>query len=394
MSRIIRRKAAFLLAIAVGATVISACGGKTAETRTGDGEKVLLCGFESTKEMLTTNLYYLCARVEITDDKTYVTDGEKAAKFIITGKPVEDSEGNVLYYQDNPIYLFPGNTYMTKTDFSDVKKYTIDIFNANERSLEVAFGYNHPNAAEDSFLFGKRTLEPGKMNHLEFEVDNDVAATFVDVTAVKNFYFVVEGGMAEETPLELYFDNFCAEIGDGSYEAGEMSREIDFSKEADVHKFTELGATTSIVRRPQFSLNRDLNYVSTGRSSMKIEFFENKLGTGIDGVGFRTRDYMLEGYDIEDYENTYLEYELYNDTDQVISVLMSVYDPLNASYSVSTSIAPHSWSGKEGTSICLSTLKEFFLGEGLDIYTVSFIVSGLQNEGDCLYLDHLSIVER
>lgn len=392
MSRNIKRKTAHLLVITLVTALLSACGGKMAATQ--EKEQVLLCGFESIKELVNANLSYMHARVEITDDKTYVTNGEKAAKFIIEGNPVEDSEGNVLYYEDNLIYLFPGNAYMKKTDFSDVEKYTIDIFNANECALEVAFGYNHPNAAQDAFLFGKRTLKPGEMNHLEFEVDNDVTATFVDVTAVKNFYFIVEGGMAGDTPLELYFDNFCAEIRDRDYEAGAMNGQIDFSKEEDVHKFSELGSTSSIVRRPQFSLNRDLNYVSTGRTSMKIEFSENKQGTGIDGVGFRTRDDMLEGYDTEDYENSYLEYEMYNDTDQVVTVLMSVYDPLNASYSVSASIAPHSWSGKEGTSICLATLKEQFLGEGLDIWTVAFTVSGIQKDGDCLYLDHLSIVER
>ena len=127
---------------------------------------------------------------------------------------------------------------------------------------------------------------------------------------------------------------------------------------------------------------------------MKIEFTENKLGTGIDCVGFRSRDNMLEGFQTTDYENTYLEYELYNDTDQVITVLMSVYDPLNASYSVSTSIGPHSWSGKEGTSVSLATLKEYFLGNGLDIWTVAFTVSGLKEDGDSLYLDHLSVVGR
>ena len=139
------------------------------------------------------NLYTMRAKVEIIDDKTYVTDGEKAAKFVIEGNAEVDQDGNVLYYKDNAIYLFPGNTYMKKTDFSDVKKYTIDIFNANERPMEIAFGYNHPDAASDSFLFGKRTLEPGKMNHLEFEVNNDVVSSFVDVTAVKSFYFILGG---------------------------------------------------------------------------------------------------------------------------------------------------------------------------------------------------------
>lgn len=390
MSRISRKKRLFFLAVLAGVMCLSACGGQKAQ----ESEKVVLCGFESAKEMLTMNLYTMRAKVEIIDDKTYVTDGEKAAKFVIEGNAEVDQDGNVLYYKDNAIYLFPGNTYMKKTDFSDVKKYTIDIFNANERPMEIAFGYNHPDAASDSFLFGKRTLEPGKMNHLEFEVNNDVVSSFVDVTAVKSFYFILEGGLAGETPLEFYFDNFCAEIGEGNYQAAEMSGKIDFSNAADVHRFLELGGATSMLRRPQFSLNTDLNYVSTGRSSMKIEFTENKLGTGIDCVGFRSRDNMLEGFQTTDYENTYLEYELYNDTDQVITVLMSVYDPLNASYSVSTSIGPHSWSGKEGTSVSLATLKEYFLGNGLDIWTVAFTVSGLKEDGDSLYLDHLSVVGR
>lgn len=394
MRRISRKKTCLLLAVLLGLTSLPACGSQQTNAVAEGREKVLLCGFESAKEMMTMNLYTMCARVEITDDEKYVTDGKKAAKFVIEGNAQEDKDGNVLYYKDNAIYMFPGNAYMRKTDFSDVEKYTIDIFNANERSMEICFGYNHPDAATDSFIFGKRTLEPGKMNHLEFEVDNNVVASFVDVTSLKNFFFVVEGGLAGETPLEFYFDNFCAEVREKPIKTVEMSGKIDFSNEADVHRFSELGTFTSMLCRPQYSLNTDLKYVSTGRNSMKIEFVENKLGTGIDGVGFRTRDNMLEGFQTEDYENTYLEYELYNDTDQVVTVLMSVYDPLNASYSVSTSIAPHSWSGKEGTSVSLATLKENFLGQGLDIWTVAFTVSGIKEDGDSLYLDHLSVVNR
>lgn len=394
MSRISRRKAALLLSALMGLTSLPACGSQQTGAQANGREKVLLCGFESEEEMLTMNLYTMRACVEITDDKKYVTDGEKAAKFMIEGIAEEDKNGNVLYYKDNAIYMFPGNTYMKKTDFSDVEKYTIDVFNANERPMEIAFGYNHPDAATDSFLFGKQTLEPGKMNHLEFEVDNNVVGSFVDVTSLKNFFFVIEGGLAGETPLEFYFDNFCAETRAQSIKTADMSGKIDFSNAADVHRFSELGSFSSMLRRPQYSLNTDLKYVSTGRNSMKIEFAENKLGTGIDGVGFRTRDNMLEGFQAKDYENTYLEYELYNDTDQVVTVLMSVYDSLNASYSVSTSIGPHSWSGKEGTSVSLATLKEQFLGEGLDIWTVAFTVSGIKEDGDSLYLDHLSVVSR
>ena len=192
----------------------------------------------------------------------------------------------------------------------------------------------------------------------------------------------------------MYFDNFRAEIGEKKQAEGKFTGSIDFSDKADVHKFGEFGSLSSVMYRPEFTLNKDLKYISTGRASMKIEFHRDKLDTKVDCTGFRIMDDMLNGFQVEDYSNSYLQYELYNATDNIISVQMSVYDSLNTCYAITTSIAPHSWSGKEGTSICLQDLKEVFLGDGLDIWTVGFTISGLQEEGECLYLDHLSIVSK
>ena len=96
MSRISRRKTCLLLAVLLGLTSLPACGSQQTNAVAEGREKVLLCGFESAKEMMTMNLYTMCARVEITDDEKYVTDGEKAAKFVIEGNAQEDKDGNVL----------------------------------------------------------------------------------------------------------------------------------------------------------------------------------------------------------------------------------------------------------------------------------------------------------
>ena len=52
MSRISRRKRLFFLAVRAGVMCLSACGGQKAQ----ESEMVVLCGFESAKEMLTMKL--------------------------------------------------------------------------------------------------------------------------------------------------------------------------------------------------------------------------------------------------------------------------------------------------------------------------------------------------
>ena len=70
---------------------------------------------------------------------------------------------------------------------------------------------------------------------------------------------------------------------------------------------------------------------------------------------------------------------------------MAVYNMMNESYAVSATIAPHSWSDQDQTRVLLKTLSDNFIGEGLDLFTVTFEIQGLQNAGDTVYLDNLKI---
>ena len=377
---------AALLAVAVSLCVSGFACGEPEQTSEPAQTDVLLSGFESSAELTSMSFSNLRGKVELVSDEAYVTEGQYAAKLTMMGKTLQSD----AYYEDNEFYLYPGNNYLTKTDYSDVVRYTLDVYNAFSRSVELAFGYNNPRANDDNYLFGYRTLEPGA-NHLVFEVDNGAVSAFVDVASVKNFFFQIEGRNKDEDPVVLVFDNFRAEVSDADYTPSGSDSVIDFSDPADFARFGEFGASTSYLRRPRFTENTDLQYVLSGRSSMKIEFFAKRAGEGVDCVGFRSKDYTLTGWDTADQDSTYLSYDLYNATDRTITVSMTVFSNVNETYAAAVTVEPHSWAAGSGRRILLRDLNDRFAGTGLNVMTVTFQFGGLE-PGDCLYLDNLSLI--
>lgn len=349
-------------------------------------DDILLSGFESMEELHSMVFSNLRGRLELAEGAEYVTEGKYAVKLSMEGKTLLSD----AYYEDNEFYILPGNVYLEKTDYSDVKSYTLDIYNAFDRAVEFSFGYNNARANDDNFVLGYRTLQKG-MNHLKFEVDNSAVCAFTDVTALKNFFFMVEGREKDEDPIVLYIDNFRAQLTDADFTPGRSDSAIDFSEPADFARFGEFGASTSYLRRPRFTENTDLQYVLSGKSSMKVEFFAKRFGEGVDCVGFRTKDYTLTGWNDVDQSKTWLSYDLYNATDARISVSMTVYSNVNETYEVLATIEPHSWAAPDQTRVLLADLNERFTGTALNIMTVTFQFGNLK-PGSCVYLDNLSLV--
>ena len=378
-------RAVLLLAAAILCLTGAACRGDR-ENPDAEPDDILLSGFESMEELGSMVFSNLRGRLELADGAEYVTEGKYAVKLSMEGKTLL----NGAYCEDNEFYLLPGTAYLEKTDYSDVKSYTMDVYNAFGRPLEFSFGYNNARANDDNFVLGYRTLEKG-MNHLKFEVNNSAVSAFMDVTAVKNFFFMIEGREKDEGPVVLYFDNFRAQLTDADFTPGSSDSVIDFSDPADFARFGEFGASTSYLRRPRFSENTDLRYVLSGKSSMKVEFFAKRYGEGVDCVGFRSKDYTLTGWNDVDQSKTWLSYDLYNATDARISVSMTVYTNVNETYEVFATVEPHSWAAPEQTRVLLSELNDRFTGTALNIMTVTFQFGNL-TPGSCVYLDNLSLV--
>jgi hypothetical protein len=347
---------------------------------------MLLHGFESDRELLSMIFSSIWGKVEVVSGADYVTEGKHAAKMTFLG--TKDLTNG--YFLESSFFIVPGNQYLEKTDYSDVVKYTLDVYNACDRAVQLMFGYNHQRTSADTFLFGYRTLQKG-MNHLEYEVDRGATEYFTDISTIKSFSFYIEGRGAEETPTELYFDNFRAVTTADEYASYSIQDKIDFSNPLGSNLFVEYGTTSSVFNRPRYSTNKNLNYVLTGRTSLEIIFNKNRLGTAIDAPGLRTKDDMFGNWGTYDPDTTYISYDLYNDTDEYLTVALSAYSRINESYTKNVVVAPRSWSVHAETRILLRTLDDAFLGDGLDIFTITFYFTGLKEAGSRLFLDNLTI---
>lgn len=378
----------FALVLALGGFAACNASNQTEQQKPGLPQSILLSGFESDRELLTMIFSNIHAKVEVSDE--HVTDGTNSAKMTIYGKLSNDG----TYYKDNDFYIIPGNAFLNKMDYSDVVGYSIDVFNAGDKPIDMAFGYNHLLMSSDTYLIGKRTLVPGA-NHLTFEINNNAVKTFVDVTAIKDFAFYVEGRDVEDDPSVLYFDNFRAEVLPHTSQGGEPNEIIDFSRPEDIGKFAMFGNFTSLLRGPLFELNSDLRYVLSGKNSMKVTFNAKKGNKEeVDCPGFRTCDDMFKIPDTYDLSKTYLHFDMYNDTDEEITVRIAMFSHIASDYfSTTVAIQPHSWAAS-GNQILLSDVDDVFVGNGLgNLMSVAFEVIGLKEPGSSIYFDSLTLTD-
>ncbi len=372
------------LGIAVGCKAEEETVGKTEMSDAG-----MLADFESTGELLSMNFRDTVAKVELSDRADTVTHGSRSGKVTLHG--VYDYEKK--NYQDSRFYIVTGGKYCTKTSYLDVSSIAVDVYNDSGRDLLFSLCLNNPQASTSMFQFDAVTLRQG-MNHVQWEFNRALISYNIDLQRVDFFTFIVEGREADEQPAVLYFDNFRVGTTQEDFTRPQKKPDdqvlTDFSQEADFNYYSYFGAVSSLLRQPIFTKNTDIRYLLTGNASLKIEFFENRDGTGPDSVGFRTRDrdYDWNGFD---QEKTYLSYDLYNATDHELTVCMTVYSQLNETLAVNCTIPAQSWAAG-GNTMLLSAINDRFVGEGLDIFSVTFQLIGLR-AGDVVYLDNLVLKE-
>ena len=350
---------------------------------------VVLADFESKEELLSMNFRDTVAKVELSDRAETVTSGNYSGKITLHG--VYDYANKL--YQDCRFYIVTGGEYCTKTGYLDAAKISVDVFNDSGRDIRFSLCLNNPLAATSMYQFESVLLKPG-MNNVSWEFNRERISYGLDLQRVDFFTFLVEGRELDEQPAELYFDHFRVETTETAFtEPAKQPTDTiltDFSQEADFNYYSYFGAVSSLLTQPVFSKNTDIRYVLTGRASLKIEFFENRSGTGADSVGFRTKDreFNWNGFD---QAKTMLSYDMFNATDHELTVCMTVYSKLNETLSVNCTIPAQSWAAG-GNTILLADMNERFIGEGLDIFTVTFQLIGLQ-AGDVVYLDNLVLKE-
>lgn len=378
-----------LLALILCGGILAGCAKEDDVKTETEDTTVVLADFESKEELLSMNFRDTVAKVELSDRPETVTRGNYSGKITLHG--VYDYKNQ--NYQDSRFYIVTGGKYCTKTGYLDAAAIALDVFNGSDREILFTVCLNNPSAATSMYQFESVSLKPG-MNNLRWEFNRERISYGLDLQRVDFFTFLVHGRELEEQPAELYFDNFRVETTETAFtEPAKQPTDTiltDFSQEADFNYYSYFGAVSSLLTQPVFSKNTDLHYILTGNASMKIEFFENRSGTGADGIGFRTKDreFNWNGFD---QAKTMLSYDMFNATDHELTVCMTVYSKLNETYAVNCVIPAQSWAAA-GNTILLSALNDRFIGNGLDIFSITFQLIGLQ-AGDVVYLDNLVLKE-
>lgn len=379
-----------ILALILCCGAVAGCAKEdNVEKQTEDDTTVLLADFESKEELLSMNFRDTVVKAELSDRAETVTSGSYSGKLTLHG--VYDYKNQ--NYQDCRFYIVTGGKYCTKTGYLDAAEIAVDVYNDSGREVRFSLCLNNPSAATNMFQFDAVTLKPG-MNNLRWEFNRERISYGIDLQRVDFFTFLVEGRELDEEPTVLYVDNFRVETTEASFIQPDKKPAdtvlTDFSQEADFNYYSYFGTVSSLLTQPVFSKNTDIRYVLTGDASLKIEFLENRSGTGADSVGFRTKDRQYDWNGFAQ-EKTCLSYDLFNATDHELTVCMTVYSQLNETFAVNSVIPAQSWAAG-GNTVLLSDLNDRFVGDGLDIFTITFQLIGLQ-AGDVVYLDNLVLKE-
>lgn len=348
-----------------------------------DGALVVF-SFESYEALLRSVAFSAAqSKIELSDNPAYVTQGKYCARMRMN--QVKNSAG---YYDDSTFQLLANTPYIPKADFSDVEYFAIDIYNASGFEVEFIFSY----ANTYTHLY-RSTLKEGA-NKVLMYADRETH----DFAAINIFDFTFKGGEGSDGPLDIYVDNFRVfetEIEAKLYEP-DMSGEnwFDFSHAAETSYFWYFGAIESIFSRPAHSINRNSNFILTGDSSMRVDFFQKRNGA-MDCTGFRTADDCLG--DFNKYvgaDNWYVAFDVYNATAGPITlsaIVFSNYADETVSIPVIT-IAPGAWSDSTKARIYVNALKTSFTGAALNIMTVTFSFGGMTQPGS-IYFDNIRVTK-
>ena len=231
--------------------------------------ELVVADFESLREIRNMNYINEFGRAAVNTDKQYITSGGGSLELEVLGNP---SQGQT-YYPTFLIYTNKKYNALDKQDFSDVTLFKFDMYNAGEQDMEVSFGLNSASTVNGGALPRTPfTLKKGEWTNVAIPFESAAVALTYDIKNIDYFMFVFENRKQGETPAKVYIDNFVAVTGEP--EAVSKEREPDeligFESAADVQMMFSGGIYYQVWGNPMFTWNKDLEYVTQGRRSLKI----------------------------------------------------------------------------------------------------------------------------
>ena len=372
-----KRVKAFTLSVVLCVTAVlsyyTCCKASVGEKNDSSEMKSdILVDFEHPKTTLKQVRLSGINKAKMCNDKKYVTEGKNCLHLC----PEDENISEGQYYANDSIQLYP-----KKTTFKDVEYISIDIYNPTDFERKVIF-YSE-----------EYTIKPGH-NTLWRYIDR-ARLDYTSQGVIQDFSLTFEGGSHDMGPLDVYVDNFRCYYSDIEYQAytNDFSQNVwySFEQTGDLANLIYMGTRLSVFSGPVYSINRDIRYIKSGTGSLKVDFRNTNTGAQ-DVRAFRTLDNKLGSLNqyLDNLSGYYLGFPVYNPNDTQISLSVTVFSNYqDEQVSISTIVEPNSWSSDDFI-LSLQTIKDKFTGEGLDVLTIVFSVSGLP-QGGTIYLDSIGV---
>jgi hypothetical protein len=365
-----------------------------------ESNETVLAGFESTKELLSMNYMRYFGKSEIETKTDYVTEGKSCAKLTIIGDPTNSFLSPTLPIYTPFMYIFTSSAFLNKKDYSDVKEFKVDFYNAGSKDTKVDFMMDMDSGNEytKNPLISSFILKKNQMNHIKIPFDRSrLKAMNYNISDVKRFVFIFENrDRQEDQPYVLYMDNFRAvkttdELT--NYSRTPAKDEIlFFDDNTDLLKVNSLSFPIEYKAAAKLSINTNLEFVSQGYSSLKIDADKDRKGVFENWLAISILDTYLQTFKLGslDIEKTSIDFDLYNDSDEIANAVIQIYTKDNVNpYSKATKIYPKSWADENFTKTSLKDLKDTF--KSLDEITTFQILFSDKKDGKerVYYIDNL-----
>ncbi|MGN1053495.1 MAG: hypothetical protein ACI4SH_08930 [Candidatus Scatosoma sp.] len=245
--------------------LLGACGcgesnAGSASNAAADGVRTIY-DFESWEELSTCAFKYEFDRATINRDKKYVKSGEASMKIEVSAKT-----------QTPYILFYPGFEPVEKSDFTDVDRIMLDVYNPEDRdisiwmSLDVRSSYGFEmNTTSKEFVLRKNTW-----NKVVYRTNRESLTRAFSLEEV--MHIALRFDTAEE-PYALYCDNMQIRTGEPQKEYQSQRQDgelLFFEDDRDIDFFNCTTYYYIQYLYPILDINLDPNYCSEGKKSMRV----------------------------------------------------------------------------------------------------------------------------
>lgn len=348
--------AAFLLSLSLS---VAACAKPQAES----GDSMTISSFESYDELQTFSWFNNFGRVDVNENSAFITNGSKSARLELHGNP----SGNMP-----TMYIWCDTKYFSNYNFSSVMAITVDVFNESSKDVKMNLSFvTRKNKVRKEYPPTEFNLTSGK-NNITYLIDRQVAKYLCDTDSME--YIKIEFEQPNSYTADrnvLYMDNLVAHI-----DHNEVAPIVKTFKENEIFLFEDSADRFNIKAYstqcssksfPKLSINSNLNFVSEGKQSLKIDVVVNPTDRADAFPGLHVDKKYLDNFDWETMNDTdTISVEMYNTASAPKRIYFGVTDSLGK-YTLATykDLTPSAW-----------TKLEFSIGDlkdaGLDVAKLGY----------------------